>query len=49
MLGSWQDVDAVPAGTEGDEDEHEGAEVAGMSRTLTPDERSLLERFVKAL
>jgi superfamily II DNA/RNA helicase len=49
MLGSWQDVDAVTAGTEGDEDEHEGAEAAGMSRTLTPDERALLERFVKAL
>ena len=49
MLGSWQDVDAVTAGTEGDEDEHEGAEVAGMSRTLTPDERALLERFVMAL
>ena len=49
MLGSWQDVDAVTAGTEGDENEHEGTEAAGMSRTITPDELSLLERFVKAL
>ena len=49
MLGCWQDIEAVTAGTEGDEDEHEGAEVTGMSRTLTPDERALLERFVKAL
>lgn len=49
MLRSWQDIDAVSAETEGDEDEHEASVAAGMSRTLTPDERELLERFVKAL
>lgn len=34
---------------EGDEEETEAITTAGMSRTLTGDERELLERFVKAL
>ena len=49
MLGSWQDIDAVTADVEGDDEETGGAGAEGMSRTLTPEERGLLERFVKAL
>jgi predicted protein tyrosine phosphatase len=49
MLGSWQDIDVATAGVEGDEDESGTSDALGMSRTLMPDERSLLERFVKAL
>lgn len=49
MLGSWQDLDAATAGTEGDEGEEDPTTHAAMSRTLTQEERSLLERFVKAL
>ena len=49
MLGSWQDIDAVTAETEGEDDESGGGAAEGMSRTLTPEERALLERFVKAL
>lgn len=49
MLGSWQDIDAVTVGAEGNEEEREGSEAANMSRTLTEEERTLLERFVKAL
>lgn len=40
MLCSWQDIDAATAGVEGDEDEHAG-DGAGMSRTLTPEERTI--------
>jgi hypothetical protein len=49
MLGSWQDIDAVTAEIEGEDDESGGGAAEGMSRTLTPEERVLLERFVKAL
>ncbi len=49
LLGSWQDIDAAVADVEGDEDEHQDANAANMSRTLTLDERTLLERFLKAL
>ena len=49
MLGSWQDIDSLTESAEGNEEEPGNDEVAGMSRTLTPEERALLERFVKAL
>lgn len=49
MLGSWQDIDAATVGVEGEDDETGGGDTEGMSRTLTPEERTLLERFVKAL
>ncbi len=48
MLGSWQDIDSL-TDTEGNEEEAGNYEAVGMSRTLTPEERALLERFVKAL
>ncbi len=49
MLGSWQDIDAATADVEGDEEEREAEKTAGLSRTFTVEERTLLERFVKAL
>jgi hypothetical protein len=49
MLSSWQDIEATAGEVEGSEEEPESTEVAGMSRTLTEEERSILERFVKAL
>jgi hypothetical protein len=47
MLGSWKNLDAMTVGRESDDDSD--APAAGMSKTLTEDERQLLERFVKAL
>lgn len=49
MLGSWQDIEEAAEGVEGNEDERESQLAAGMSRTLTIEERTLLQRFVKAL
>lgn len=49
MLNSWQDIDAAAAGAEGNDDESGSSDGQGMSRSLTPEERTLLERFVKAL
>jgi hypothetical protein len=49
MLNSWQDIDAATAGAEGNDDESGSSDGQGMSRSLTPEERTLLERFVKAL
>ena len=49
MLGSWQNIDAIAAEVEGEDDEGGGDDAESMSRTLTPVERALLERFVKAL
>lgn len=49
MLASWQNIDAVATGMEDDDEERDDSQTAGMSRTLTGDERELLERFVKAL
>jgi superfamily II DNA or RNA helicase len=49
LLNSWQDIDAAIADEEGDEEEHQGAQAVSMSRTLTMDERTTLERFLKAL
>jgi len=48
MLGSWQDIDAVTGDVEGDEGDA-ASQAAGMSKTLMPEERALLERFVNAL
>ncbi|MCC5786920.1 MAG: DEAD/DEAH box helicase family protein [Phycisphaerales bacterium] len=47
MLGSWRDLDQLQLGREA-EDESD-APRAGQSKSLTESERSLLERFVKAL
>ena len=47
MLGSWQNIEPIADDTEGNDEEDTHAD--GMSRTLTQDERGLLERFVKAL
>ena len=47
MLGSWENIEAVGDDTEGSDEEDAHAD--GMSRTLTQEERGLLERFVKAL
>jgi hypothetical protein len=50
LLSSWQNIDVVTAGIEGeDQSEEEEHESGGMSKTLTAEERTLLERFVKAL
>jgi hypothetical protein len=49
MLTSWQNIDAVTAGIEGEDQSEEEHDAAGMSKTLTAAERTLLERFVKAL
>ncbi len=49
LLNSWQDIDAAIADEEGDEEEHQGAQAVSMSRTPTMDERTTLERFLKAL
>lgn len=49
MLGSWQDIDSITESAEGNDEEAGNDGIAGMSRTLTPEERALLERFVKAL
>lgn len=47
MLGSWRDLDAVSVGREAEDDAD--APPTGMSKTLTAEERGLLQRFVKAL
>jgi hypothetical protein len=49
MLGSWQDIVAAAVDVEAGEDEPGGGDASGMSKTLTPEERALLERFVSAL
>ncbi|MGH9967263.1 MAG: phospholipase D-like domain-containing anti-phage protein [Pyrinomonadaceae bacterium] len=49
MLSSWQDIDVIADTVEGSDDETEGVDATGMSRTLTEEERALLDRFVKAL
>ncbi|MDA2911235.1 phospholipase D-like domain-containing protein [Nitrospiraceae bacterium AH_259_D15_M11_P09] len=46
MLGSWQDIQAVTETVEDYEEEGEAGDATGMSRTLTPEERTLVERFV---
>lgn len=40
MLGSWQDIEEAAEGVEGNEDERESQLAAGMSRTLTIEERT---------
>lgn len=47
MLGSWRNLDEVDVGRESDDESD--APPTGMSKTLTEDERGLLQRFVKAL
>lgn len=47
MLGSWQNIEPVADDSEGNDEED--VHTDGMSRTLTEEERGLLERFVKAL
>lgn len=47
MLGSWKNLDEVDVGRESDDESD--APPTGLSKTLTEDERELLERFVKAL
>jgi len=49
MLASWRDISATAPYADVESDEDLSAEVESMSRTLTDEERSLLERFVKAL
>ncbi len=49
MLESWQDIETGAVTLEEDDEEHQADQAAGMSRTLTPEERALLERFVGAL
>ena len=49
MLGSWQNIDMVATEAEDDDEEREGDSAQEMSRTLTGEERSLLERFAQAL
>src|SRR3990172_4021378 len=49
MLGSWQDIEAVAICSEENEEEREDVSTENMSRTLTEEERTLLQRFVKAL
>ena len=49
MLGSWQNIDLVASEAEDVDEEPEGDLALGMSRTLTGEERDLLDRFVKAL
>lgn len=48
MLRSWQNIEAVAEAAEGSEEESDASD-GGMSRTLTPEEGALLERFVRAL
>ena len=47
MLVSWRDLDQIQLGREGDDESD--APRSGQSKSLTDSERSLLERFVKAL
>lgn len=47
MLGSWQDIEIAVGDGEGNDEEE--AHANSMSRTLTEEERGLLQRFVKAL
>jgi hypothetical protein len=49
MLRSWEDIEIGAAGLEGDEEEREVGQAGAMSRTLTGEERALLQRFVAAL
>jgi len=49
MLGSWEEIETGTAALEGDDEERGDAEVNTMSRTLTREERELLERFIAAL
>jgi hypothetical protein len=49
MLGSWQEIETGRAVLEGDEEERDTGRAASMSRTLTPEERALLKRFVDTL
>lgn len=49
MLGSWQNIDVVATDAEDDDEERDGDSALEMSRTLTGEERDLLERFAKAL
>ncbi len=49
MLASWETVDISEDDVETVFDEAEYAETVELSRTLTPRERSILERFVAAL
>lgn len=49
MLGSWQNIEIVATEAEDDDEEREGDSALEMSRTLTGEERDLLDRFAKAL
>jgi len=50
MLDSWQNIDAPLFDAESEGDEEFAAEIAaGTSRSLTPTERQLLDRFVQSL
>ena len=49
MLGSWQSIGDLASGMEGEDQAEEEHDAEGMSKTLTTEERSLLERFGNAL
>ncbi len=49
MLASWETLDVSEDDVETAFDEEKYADTVGLSRTLTPRERSILERFVAAL
>jgi hypothetical protein len=49
MLGSWEAIETGEALLEDDEEERGTGRADAMSRTLTSEERALLERFVAAL
>jgi hypothetical protein len=48
MLGEWRDLDALASGREADDDSDD-PNVGHLSRTLTAEERGLLQQFVDAL
>ena len=49
MLGSWQEIETGETVLEDDEEERDTGRADAVSRTLTGEERALLERFVASL
>jgi hypothetical protein len=49
MLASWRDIGAIAPGWDRESEDEDSTISVNMSRTLTEEERALLERFVKAL
>jgi superfamily II DNA or RNA helicase len=49
MLASWQDISSVGSAADPESSDEEDAATISLSKTLTEEERALLERFVKAL